>query len=341
VLIDIHAHAQPPEYLDILTKSGRFDVREEEHGFTIREKGSKLLTMSPHMPDIRERVADMDRFGVDMQILSLSIPQVYFLSGDPALELARHCNDYLASMVQEYPDRFLALASIPLTAETIDDAVRELRRSVEELGMVGFVIGANIDGLPIDDPRFDPFYEEANRLGTLMFVHPMVPAGIEAMNDYALASLVGFMFDTTLAVSRLIFSNFFGRFMGINVVVAHLGATIPYLSGRLDAGYRAYPECQVISRAPSDAIRDLYVDTVSSHEPAIQCAIDTIGVERILFGSDYPHTIADVAGSIEIIEEMGLGRKAKRGVFGNNVASLIGIKKDEGPTLPFIGSLAD
>lgn len=339
MLIDIHAHAQPPDYLDILRTSGRYDIREEEHGFIVRDKGSKILTMSPHMPDLTQRIADMDRLGVDMQILSLSIPQVYFLTGNAALELARHCNDHLASMVREHPDRFRALASIPMTADTIDDAVRELTRCVDELGMVGFIIGGNVDGTPIDDSRFDPFYEEANRLGTIMFIHPMAPAGIEAMNDYALAPLVGFMFDTTLAVSRLIFSNFFGRFLGIRVVVAHLGAAIPYLAGRLDAGYRAYPECQGISRAPSDAIRDLYVDTVSSHEPAIQCAIDTLGADRILFGSDYPHVIADVGGTIDLLEEMGLGRRDKRSIFGNNVAPLLGIKTEDGPSFPFIGTL--
>jgi aminocarboxymuconate-semialdehyde decarboxylase len=340
VIIDVHAHAQPPDFHEILMASGRYEVVEENgQGTVLRDKGSRFLTLAAHMPDIRERIAAMDELEVDVQILSLSIPQVYFASGQEAIDLARHCNDYLASVVRQHPDRFRALASIPLTADTIDDGVRELARCVEELGMVGFVIGSNINGIAINDQRFDPFYEEANRLGTAMFIHPMVPTGVESMNDFALAPLVGFMMDTTLAVSRLIFSNFFGRFLGIKVIVAHAGGAIPYLSGRLDAGYRVYPECQDITRAPSEAIRDLYVDTVSSHAPAVRCAIDTLGVERILFGSDYPHVMGDASGSIHMLEEMDLGRRQRRGIFGNNAAPLFGIKPNEGVDIPLIGTI--
>ena len=340
MIIDVHAHAQPPDFHDILTKSGRYEMVDEDSQRTVlRDKGSRFLTLTENMPDIRERIADMDELEVDVQILSLSIPQVYFVSGQEAIELARHCNDYLASVVKQHPDRFRALASIPLTAETIDDAVRELARCIEELGMVGFVIGSNINGIAINDHRFDPFYEEANRLGTAMFIHPMVPTGVEAMNDFALAPLVGFMFDTTLAVSRLIFSNFFGRFLGIKVIVGHVGGAIPYISGRLDAGFRVYPECQDITRSPGDAIRDLYVDTVSSHAPAVRCAIDTLGVDRILFGSDYPHVMSDASGSINMLEEMDLGRKQRRGILGNNAASLFGIKSNDGVDIPLIGTI--
>jgi aminocarboxymuconate-semialdehyde decarboxylase len=340
VRIDVHTHAQPPEYLDILVNSGRYEVSgDEETGLIIMEKGSRFLTITPQMHDVQQRIADMDRDGIDVQILSVTTPQVYFLSGQPAIDLARRCNDYLASIVQAHPDRFRALASIPLTAN-IDEAVRELVRCIDELGMVGFIIGANIDGTPIDDPRFDPFYEEANRLGTTMFIHPMAPAGIEVMNQYALAPLVGFMFDTTLAVSRLIFSNFFGRFLGIKVIVSHLGAAIPFLAGRLDMGYRAYPDCQGVTRAPSEAIADLYLDTVSFHEPALRCAIDTVGVDRILFGSDYPHVIGDVTKTTDTLDDM-LGRRDKRKIFGDNAAPLFGLEVDGGSGLPLIGMLTD
>lgn len=336
--IDVHAHAQPPEYLDALVNSGRYEVGgNEDTGLVIMEKGARFLSITPQMHDVTQRIADMDRDGIDMQILSVTTPQVYFLSDQPAIDLARQCNDYLAEMVREHPERFRALASIPLTAN-IDEAVRELQRCIGELGMVGFIIGANINGVPIDDPRFDPLYEEANRLGTTMFIHPMAPAGIEVMNQYALAPLVGFMFDTTLAVSRLIFSNFFGRFLSINVIVGHLGAAIPYLAGRLDAGYRAYPDCQGISRRPSEIIADLYLDTVSFHEPALRCAIDTVGVDHILFGSDYPHVIGDVAGTTDLLDDM-LGRRDKRKIFGDNAAPLFGLKADGGFGLPLIGTL--
>lgn len=322
--VDVHTHAQPPEYLQKLLDSGRFQVeRGSGDQLIIKEQGSRFLTVTPAMLDPSDRVAAMDAAGIDVQILSLSIPNLNFLEGQDAIEMAVLTNDYLAGIVQSYPDRFRALASIPLTAD-IDSAIAELTRCMDVLGMPGFLIGANIDGAPIDDPRFDPLYEEANRRGAIMMIHPMIPARIEAMNQYALAPLVGFMFDTTLAVSRLIFSNFFGRFLGINVVVGHLGGAIPFLAGRLDAGWRNYPECQGINRPPSEIIERLYFDTVSFHEPSLKCAIETVGEDQILFGSDYPHVIGDVTGAISAIES-AVNRRHRNRILGDTAAKLFGL----------------
>jgi aminocarboxymuconate-semialdehyde decarboxylase len=323
--VDVHTHVQPPEYLQKLLDSGRYQVeRGPDDQIIVKQQGSRFLTVTPAMHDPAERAAAMNAAGVDVQILSLSTPNLYFLEGQDAVDMAVLTNDYLAGIVQAFPDRFRALASIPLTAD-IDSAIAELVRCMDVLGMPGFLIGANIDGTPIDDPRFDPFYEEANRRGAVMFIHPMVPAGIEAMNQYALAPLVGFMFDTTLAVSRLIFSNFFGRFLGINVIVAHLGGAIPFLAGRLDAGWRNYPECQGINRPPSEMIERLYFDTVSFHEASLKCAIDTVGEDQILFGSDYPHIIGDMTGAIAGIEH-AVNRRHRGRILGDTAARLFNIE---------------
>ena len=323
--VDVHTHVQPQEYLQKLLDSGRYQVeRGPDEQIIVKEQGARFLTVTSAMHDPAERAAAMNAAGVDVQILSLATPNLYFLEGQEAIDMAVLTNDYLAGIVQAFPDRFRALASIPLTAD-IDSAIAELVRCMDVLGMPGFLIGANIDGAPIDDPRFDPFYEEANRRGAVMFIHPMVPAGIEAMNQYALAPLVGFMFDTTLAVSRLIFSNFFGRFLGINVIVAHLGGAIPFLTGRLDAGWRNYPECQGINRPPSEIIDRLYFDTVSFHEASLKCAIDTVGEDHILFGSDYPQIIGDMTGAIAGIES-AVNRRHRGKVLGDTAARLFGLE---------------
>jgi aminocarboxymuconate-semialdehyde decarboxylase len=325
VRIDVHAHVQPPEYLRKLLDSGRYQVeRGLDDQVIVKSGGARFLTLGPPMHDAAERIEAMDAAEVDIQVLSLPTPNVYFLEGQEAVELAVHTNDALAGIVQQYPDRFRALASIPLTAD-IDAAIAELARCMDVLGMPGFLIGANVDGTPIDDPRFDPLYEEANRRGAVMMVHPMVPAGIEAMGQYALAPLVGFMFDTTLAVSRLIFSNFFGRFLGIDVVVTHLGATIPYLTERLDAGWRTYPECQAINRPPSEIIERLYLDTVLAGEPALKCAVEIVGEDHLLFGSDYPQAISNLSGAIAQIEN-AITRRHRGKVLGDNAARLFGIE---------------
>ena len=322
--IDVHTHAQPPEYLDALLASGRYEtVRDPSGNLVIREKGSRFLTITEQMHDSAQQVEDMDATGIDMQIISVTTPQVYFLHDQAAVDLARTCNDYLADIVREHPTRFRALASVPLTADS-DDAVAEFERCLDDLGMVGAIIGANIDGRPIDDPDFAPFYETLNARQSTMLIHPMVPAGIEVMNQYALAPLVGFMMDTTLAMSRLIFSGFFDKYPNINVIAGHLGAAAPYIAGRLDIGYRNYPDCQGIERPPSDYLKRMYLDTVSFHAPALRCAVETVGADRILFGSDYPHVIGDVASATAVIEQ-SVPADALSGILGDSAVALFGI----------------
>lgn len=319
--IDVHAHVQPPEYLKLLLNSGRYEVeRGESEQIILKEKGARFLTITPQMHNPELRLAEMDAAGVDMQVLSITVPQIYFVQGQEAVDLAIACNDYLADIVRQYPDRFRVLASIPLTAD-VDSAINELARCMDTLGMPGFIIGANIDGGPIDDPKYDPFFEEANRRGAVMFLHPMVPAGIEAMGQYAMAPLVGSIFDTTQAVTRLIYSDFFGRFLGINVVVAHLGAAVPYLAGRFDIGYRAYPECQRLTRPPSEVIERLYLDTVSFYEPALRMALEVVGPDHILFGSDSPQVTGDMTAAIQTIEDVA-ARRDRTKILGDNAARL-------------------
>jgi aminocarboxymuconate-semialdehyde decarboxylase len=266
----------------------------------------------------------MDAVGVDVQVLSLPAPNVYFLEGQAALDLAIGANDFLAGLAQEYPNRFLALANVPLTAD-IDSALKELERAVDQLGMVGVLVGSNIGGLPLDHPGFDPLYEELNRRSLPMFIHPMLPPQTDMLGQYALGTLVGFMNDMTLAVSRLLFSNFFGRFLSVSVVAAHLGGALPFLAGRLDAGYAAYPECQGINRAPSEFMEHMYFDTVALHEPAMRCAIDTIGNDRLLFGSDYPDGLGDMQSAIQNVES-SVRRGARSAMLGETAGKLFGIK---------------
>lgn len=295
--IDVHAHALPPDLPDILSRFGPQTAGDLPPG-----------------PTVEERIAEMDRHEIDVQILSLPDPEIIYLAGDEALQVSQYCNDYLAWLVGQHPERFRALASIPLNAGTIDDAGRELVRCIEELGMVGFSVGPRVNGSLLDDPSFDPLYEEANRLGTTMVVHPAIT------NDSN--TLTAGLLDTSAATSRLIFSNFFGRFLSVKVVVAHLGGAIPYISGALDT----VDAPSDLTRSPGEIIRELYVDTALAHEPALQCAIDTIGIDHILFGSGH---LAGIAGGIETLEEMKLGRRDKRKILGDNAAGLFNIHDGE------------
>jgi len=207
-------------------------------------------------------------------------------------------NDAFAAIVRERSPRFAALATLPLCDPQA--SVVELRRAMTELGFPGAMLFSNVNGIALADPQFDALYQEADRLGAVLHIHPTAPVGVEAMTDYWLMPLVGFLFDTTLAAAKIVFAGIPERYPNIKWVLSHLGGAIPYLAERLDRGWRAFPDCQAnISRPPSEYLRQFYFDTVNFDVRALKLAVDFAGASQILAGSDYPHQI----GSIPLMKE--------------------------------------
>jgi aminocarboxymuconate-semialdehyde decarboxylase len=280
------------------------------------------------MSDPRKRILEMDEAGVDIQVLSLSTPNVYFASDQDSLALAKTTNDHLSALCEEYPDRFLCLASVPLN--NVDLALRELDRAIHDLGMNGLIIGSNINGQPLNSRQLRPFFEEVDRLGLPVLIHPMSPAGVEHMGEYGLAPLIGFVFDTTLAVTRMVYEGMIEAFPNINFIVAHLGGTIPYLLERINSGYRAYPECREnLGALPSEYLKRLYYDTVSFHEPALLCAYQTVGAEHMVLGSDYPHVIGSISEAVVSLESLQVADDEKAMMLGGNALRILRRGGDE------------
>jgi aminocarboxymuconate-semialdehyde decarboxylase len=160
----------------------------------------------------------------------------------------------------------------------------------------------------------------------VFFIHPTHPLGVEAMTQYWLMPLVGFLFDTTLAAASLVFSGVVERHPGIRWVLAHLGGAVPYIAERFDRGYRAFADCRAhISRPPSEYLREFYYDTVNFDLRALRLAIDFAGVDRILAGSDFPHQIGSLRAMVESIEGLGLSVEDRAKVLGGNAARLLGV----------------
>jgi aminocarboxymuconate-semialdehyde decarboxylase len=157
-----------------------------------------------------------------------------------------------------------------------------------------------------------------------MYIHPTFPLGVEAMRDYWLMPLVGFLFDTTLAAAHLVFSGVTERFPGIRWVLGHLGGTIPYLAERLDRGYEAFAECRKsLSSPPSQELKRFYYDTVNFDPGALRLAIEFAGVDQILAGSDYPHQIGSIPRMLESIRGLGLPMADEAKILGGNTARLL------------------
>lgn len=328
--IDLHTHFYPGEYLEALEAlESTLEVSQDSSGLKIfKDKGARILGITPQMYDPVERIREMDQAGVGVQVLSLSTPNVYFAPDEDSLALARMTNDYLSGLCDAYPDRFMCLASVPLN--NVEYAIEELHRAIDELGMNGLIIGSNIKGKPLNSPEFTPFFEEVNRLGLAVLIHPMTPAGVEVMYEYGLAPLIGFVFDTTMAITRMVYSGMMERYRNIKFIVAHLGGAIPYLFERINNGYRAFPECREnISVLPGQYLKELYYDTVSFHEPALMCGYQTVGAEHMVLGSDYPHVIGNIRECVSSIENLQLPQEEKEMILAENALRILRLSDGE------------
>ena len=188
------------------------------------------------------------------------------------------------------------------------------------------MVFANVNGIALADPRFWPLWEKASDAGAIMYIHPTFPLGVEAMEQYWLLPMVGFLFDTTLAAAHLVYAGIPERYTGIRWVLGHLGGAVPYIVERFDRGYEAFADCRAnLTRKPSEHLKRFYYDTVNFDPKAIRLAIEFAGVEQILAGSDYPHQIGSIPKMIASIRALRLSPADEAKVLGGNAARLLGL----------------
>ncbi|MFN8498472.1 MAG: amidohydrolase family protein [Anaerolineae bacterium] len=325
-IIDFHNHVYPPEYIEAL-RIGPSAYRvtfDTDNNPILHSPGDYNIAVPGHrLMDVRQEVLDAD--GVDMQIISLTAPGTLLETPARGVELAQLVNNAFAGIQRDYPTRFAALATLPLHNPAA--SVAELERAVGQLGLKGATLFGNVNGVALSDARFCPLYETANEMGLTFFIHPTYPVGVEAMLDYMLMPLVGFLADTTLAAASLVFSGVAERFPNIRWVLGHLGGTIPYLAERLDRGFEAYDLCrQHISRPPSEILREFfYYDTVNFDPRALRLAIEFAGADHIVAGSDYPHLIGSIPKMVSSINDLDITEAERRAILGGNTMRLLGL----------------
>jgi aminocarboxymuconate-semialdehyde decarboxylase len=326
-VIDIHTHMLTRKYLDLLGRDGapKYCTAIDAVGQPIITVwDAPFFTITAPMWDYDLRIEAMDAARVDVAIVSLTTPNAYFGNADTSLAAARIVNDSMAEQQTARPDRIRWFASLPWQYES--EALRELERAVTA-GAVGVMVIANIDGANLTDPRFARIWAEIDRRGLPVLLHPGPPQGIRemAMDEYGLVPPVGFTFDTTLAVSRMIFDGFFDRFTRLKLIASHGGGTLPYLAGRLDRCHEIVPASRaVISEAPSEYLRRIYYDTVLYSMSALELCREIAGSDsRLLYGSDFPHTIGDMAGCLARVDR--LPPPAARRIRGANARELFGL----------------
>jgi len=324
-IIDFHDHYYPPKYLEALER-GPSAVRishDEEGNPWLHYPGDYNIAVRGHR-DIEFREQVLRDAGVDTQIITLTTPGTHVETPTTAARLATLVNDCFAQVVADKRGRFAALATLPLNHPAA--SVQELRRAMEQLHFRGAMVFSNINGVALWDQRFWKLYEVADELGAMFHIHPTNPVGVEAMLDYWLMPLVGFLFDTTLAAAGLVFSGVTERFPRMRWVLGHLGGAIPYLAERLDRGYEAFKECRKnISKPPSHYLKQFYFDTVNFDPRAIELAVKFAGAGQILAGSDYPHQIGSIEKMLSSIRGVNVSEDDKQRILGGNATQLLGL----------------
>jgi aminocarboxymuconate-semialdehyde decarboxylase len=218
-IVDIHAHFYPKEYLALLQRILKSESTPWAR--SVQQIQDILVLREPRMVDISAHIDDMDRLGIEMQVLSLSIPHAYFDDETDSVEACRIVNDALAEVSARHPGRFKGLALLPLPHA--DAALKELDRAANVLKLSGIAMGGNIKAAPIDDERFRPVFREIGRLGMAVHFHPMIPPGDEEMSDYGISPQVGYLMDTAVAALRLINSGILEENRGMRCIMPHLG----------------------------------------------------------------------------------------------------------------------
>ncbi len=323
MIIDVHTHFYPEGYREALERDPEpYALGRDALGRTILTlHGERIVTMTPEMTSPEDRIHEMARLGVDLQLVSITIPNVYIGPQTRRRDLARRANDGVADLVRRYPRHFAGLASVPLP--DADAAVTELERAVGELGMVGALVGSNVEGQYLDDPAFFPLFERAQELEVPLLVHPMPPAVPDATFAPGLVPLLGFVFNTSASVARMVLAGVFERLPRLVVILGHLGGTLPYLMQRLDNGYRAYPEIRdALPHPPSHYLKRLFYDTVSFSVPSLQCALGAVGPGQIVMGTDYPHVIGDIGAALATVRALGLPDADVAGILGGTAARI-------------------
>jgi aminocarboxymuconate-semialdehyde decarboxylase len=322
--IDLHTHYYPPAYFErIRAAGGDFAFATDPAGRTIiRYRGARFFGITPPMSDPARRLEDMDRVGIDVEVVSLSTPNVFFADERAQGAVAREVNDAYADLVARHPKRFRGFASIPM--DDPDAALKELHRALFDLKLNGVILLSNIRGRALTAPLYRPFFEEAHRLKLCILLHPMLPANAEAFGEYVLGPLVGFPFDTTLAVARMCFDGLLRDLPGIRFIVAHLGGAVPYLMERLDNGYRDFAECRAkIDALPSTYLKRLYYDTVSFSPYTLRMARDMVGADHMVMGSDYPHLLGSIDRAVSSIEGLAIPEAEKQAIFSGTALSIL------------------
>jgi aminocarboxymuconate-semialdehyde decarboxylase len=330
--IDIHSHLLPPVYRDAARRDGNpYGAHVELNADT----GQEEIVIPPNgryrlvdqVIDPEAKIAELDRFGLDMAVVSPPAYAVHHeLVGPPATEHARMLNDGMAAIQARYGSRLRSMAMLPLQEPEL--ALAELDRVVEDHGIRAVMILANIDGKNLDEPAYRPVFARLAERGIFIFIHALLTSGIERINRYRLFNAIGNPLDDTIAIYSLIYGGILEDYPNLKVCVAHGGGQAPYIVGRIDRGWRIHDSVRKqIPKPPSAYLPMLYYDTILHDQHALRYLSEVVGTSQLMVGSDCPYHLIDMGDPdpVGTVGAMNVSDEEKRLILGGTAARLMGI----------------
>lgn len=331
--IDTFCHILPRDFCDRILK--------------LPSSGIKRRSIEvPSMVDLDIRFRQMDRFGEYVQVVSLASPAMEAMGdADHSPDLARHANDSLAALLSKHPDRFPGfVAALPMNNPAA--AVEEIDRAVMKLGATGVQFYSNVNGRPLDEPDFLPIFEKMADVNLPIWLHPARGAGFadyqtEQKSKYELWWVFGWPYETSIAMTRILFAGYFDRFPNLKILTHHMGGMIPYFSGRTGAGLdqlgaRTEDEDLTIyirrlKKRPQEYFKMFYADTATfGSRAAMQCGLEFFGADQILFASDAPFDPEKGTGyireTIRCIEELPISAADRTKIYEGNARKLMRLR---------------
>jgi aminocarboxymuconate-semialdehyde decarboxylase len=324
-VIDVHTHMFTTKWLELLKQEGQpynLQTRPDGQMEVFRGNTPVVIPQKGHF-DWELRIKHMNEAGIDVSVVSLTCPNVYWGGEDVSVRAAQEANDNVAEAQSRYPDRIRWFASLPW--EYPQRAIEELRRSCAQ-GAAGVMVLANVAGRSLTDPMFAPVWAEIDQRRLPVLVHPTDPPGADLMDmtKFDLSWSVGFMFDTTLAITRMIFEGFFDRYPHLKIIASHGGGTLPYLVGRFEKGDEVeLASRRQMKRKPTDYLRHIHYDCITYNPGALQYLISVVGTSQVMFGTDWPHWVHDTPGAFA--NTARLPADAMKAVRGSNAIRLFGL----------------
>jgi len=316
--IDCQSHLFIPELVALMEKRKTSPYVYRKDGGTYIVVNDWVRRLMPKHMDVEAKLADMDSAGIGAAALSINDPGPELFGKDgPAV--ARLVNDAISGIAKSHPGRFFGLMVLPL--QDIDASLAEMERCAGKLGMKGILLYSNLAGAFPDEERFRPMFDQAQRMDLPVLLHPAYPMTFQATKGYEMATMLGLMFDTTIALGRIILSGILDQYPNLKLVCPHVGGALPYLVGRMDHQTMVLKRgADKIRKPPSEYLKQVWFDTVSPIGLAVKYGIDFAGPEKMLFSTDHPWVDPKII--LGVVKSLNLSPAVEAKVMGGNARTL-------------------